>query len=123
MKELTYKVGESGVRPWGEWFVVGLLPNCVLKKIIVNPGQCLSLQSHKHRQERWIVAHGEAIVTLDTKRIVLTAGETVFVPKGAMHRVANESTEPLYFVELQMGEILCESDIVRYHDIYGRVDD
>jgi mannose-6-phosphate isomerase-like protein (cupin superfamily) len=118
-----YRTGESDIRPWGTWEVLdtGLENNeeyCV-KKITVKPGGVLSLQSHQHRREEWTVVSGTLEVTRNNDIIVLQAGESIDIPQGAKHRMANRKDEPVIVKEIQRG--LCrEDDIIRYEDIYGR---
>lgn len=91
-----------------------------VKKIVVQPGHRLSLQSHQHRAEYWIVVAGGAIVSRDEEEIALAAGQTIVIPMGARHRIANPGTSPLVFIEVQQGSYLGEDDIQRYQDDYHR---
>ena len=107
-------------RPWG-WFESLILSDLFqVKRIHVKPGGALSLQSHKHRSEHWIVVEGEAVVTIDNQIKRLGAGQSVYVPQGAVHRMENPSTDPMVLIEVQIGTYLGEDDIVRYEDIYSR---
>lgn len=118
-----YRPGEKDIRPWGTWEVLetgedGGEEYCI-KRIIVNPGGVLSLQSHKQRREEWTVEQGTLEVTRYDDIHVLQAGETIDIPLGAKHRMANRTDKPVVVLEIQRG--LCrEDDIVRYEDIYGR---
>ena len=94
--------------------------DCV-KRICVTPGNILSLQSHHHRSEHWIIVKGEAVVTLGEEKLVKKADESVYIPAGTKHRIQNDSRENMEFIEVQTGAILDENDIVRYEDSYGRV--
>lgn len=107
-------------RPWGRFEVLRDEEKFKTKKITLNPGQRLSYQSHNHRAEHWIVIEGTARVTLNDKELDVPAGEHVFIPKNAKHRVANLSDRPLIFVEVQTGSYFGEEDITRYSDDYGR---
>ncbi|MBN1291212.1 MAG: phosphomannose isomerase type II C-terminal cupin domain [Candidatus Latescibacteria bacterium] len=107
-------------RPWGYYIVLLDQPECKVKKIIVYPGKRLSLQSHKRRSEHWHIVSGEAIVTLDDRKIPLKAGESVDIPREARHRVENPGPENMSFVEVQRGDYFGEDDIERYEDDYGR---
>lgn len=116
----NYKLGESGDRPWGRWRVDEVGEGFVKKNIIVNVGGCLSLQSHKYRSEQWEIIEGKAEVTIDDHVSVFDAGAVANIPLGAIHRLKNVGSEILVIKETQMGEILDETDIVRYEDIYNR---
>ncbi|MCC6597515.1 MAG: mannose-1-phosphate guanylyltransferase/mannose-6-phosphate isomerase [Alphaproteobacteria bacterium] len=107
-------------RPWGMFKVLSESSNYKIKEIVVTPDQKLSLQSHNHRAEFWIVLEGEAIVTVDSEEKHLKEQETVFIPLGATHRLANPGKKNLTIIEVQCGDYLGEDDIVRYDDIYGR---
>lgn len=120
----AYKVGDSDERPWGRYEVTGVGKNdageeyCE-KKIVVNPGQVLSLQSHECRREFWKVEDGVLTVVMDDQRLQLKAGESVRIPLGAIHCMANIGKTPCVVRELQEG-ICREDDIKRYVDTYGR---
>lgn len=116
----TYQVGQSDVRPWGEWAVLEAKPNFCVKRISVHPGGTLSLQRHAHRAENWIVVSGEAEVTRNHETLTLVAPQSVYLACGDIHRVRNLGSEPLVFIEVQTGAILDENDIERLEDIYGR---
>jgi mannose-1-phosphate guanylyltransferase/mannose-6-phosphate isomerase len=108
-------------RPWG-WFESLAMGNGFqVKRIVVNPGQALSLQSHNHRAEHWIVVAGTAQVTIgeDFKKLV-TTNESVYVPLGAVHRLENPGKIPVEMIEVQTGAYLGEDDIIRYEDRYAR---
>jgi len=107
-------------RPWG-WFESLVLADCFqVKRICVKPGAALSLQSHKYRSEHWIVVEGTAKVTIDSVVKSVTAGESIFVPLGAIHRMENVGHSPMTLIEVQLGSYLGEDDIVRYEDLYKR---
>ena len=124
MKEsrITYHVGEKGTRPWGEWQVLDLQSHVVVKKLLVYPGERLSLQRHQHRTERWIVTEGVATVRCDNNIMHLNVGESIMIPYGSIHRLSNQGTAPLALIEVQIGSYLSEEDIERFNDDYGRVD-
>ena len=107
-------------KPWGNYKTFEKNDNYLLKRITVDPGESLSLQSHKHRSEFWVVASGEAKVTCDKKSYILKTGESIKIPIDAKHRLENTSINKLHLVELQFGTILSEEDIIRYEDQYGR---
>ena len=87
---------------------------------MVKPGGILSLQSHVHRSEHWIVVGGTAEVTVGDDKKLLTENESVYIPLGAVHRMANPGRVPMYLIEVQTGTYLGEDDIVRYEDVYNR---
>lgn len=112
--------GEVDHRPWGMYEVLEEAASYKVKKIVVEPGHRLSLQSHEHRAEHWIVVAGSAMVTRNDEEISLSDGETIMIPKGARHRIANPGKTPLVFIEVQQGSYLGEDDITRYQDDYQR---
>tara|TARA_B100001057_G_scaffold449545_1_gene490862 strand:- start:9626 stop:10375 length:750 start_codon:yes stop_codon:yes gene_type:complete len=107
-------------KPWGYYKTYEKKDGYLLKKIVVYPGELLSLQSHNHRAEKWIVASGIATVEVDKKIKVLGKSETVSIKKNQQHRLSNLDSEELVLIELQFGEILSEDDIIRYEDKYDR---
>jgi mannose-6-phosphate isomerase-like protein (cupin superfamily) len=107
-------------RPWGSFYVLIDENNTKVKKLVVNPGQRLSLQSHAHRNEHWVIVAGEGEVTLDASLRKVAYGDYVLVEKGARHRVRCVSTTPLEIIEVQTGEDFAETDITRYEDDYNR---
>ncbi|MCG7625997.1 mannose-1-phosphate guanylyltransferase/mannose-6-phosphate isomerase [Epibacterium sp. Ofav1-8] len=107
-------------RPWG-WFeslVVG--SRFQVKRILVHPGASLSLQSHFHRSEHWIVVEGTARVTVDEEVKLVTENQSVYIPVGAVHRMENPGKVPMVLIEVQTGAYVGEDDIVRYEDLYAR---
>jgi mannose-6-phosphate isomerase-like protein (cupin superfamily) len=119
----AYALGQADTRPWGEWRVVDLGPGFVVKRITVRPGGRLSLQRHRHRDEVWTIAAGTAKATLDGTTCILNTGETIRIARGQTHRVENEATTELVFIEVQTGPVLAEDDIERLEDAYGRISD
>lgn len=107
-------------RPWGSYTCLEMGERYQVKRIDVNPGARLSLQSHRFRAENWVVVGGEALVTVDDRQTAVRAGESIAVPLGARHRMENRGAEPLTVIEVQNGEYLGEDDIIRYEDDYGR---
>ena len=107
-------------RPWG-WFESLALGNRFqVKRISVKPGASLSLQSHNHRSEHWVIVDGKAKVTIDQKVQILSDGQSIYVPLGAKHRLENPTKRPMVLIEVQIGMYLGEDDITRYEDIYHR---
>lgn len=109
------------IRPWGTFEILLEDPNCKVKKIIVQPGHKLSLQSHKKRTELWKIISGSGIITLNTKAANISKGMSCQIPAGTIHRIENNGTEELIFIEIQTGEYFGEDDIIRYEDVYGRI--
>jgi mannose-1-phosphate guanylyltransferase / mannose-6-phosphate isomerase len=107
-------------RPWGSYQSLLLHERCQVKEITVRPGAQLSLQLHRHRSEHWVVVSGAALVTIGDKETVLHEGESVYVPVGTPHRLANPGKIPLKLIEVQTGAYLGEDDIVRIEDSFGR---
>ncbi|MEL7252704.1 MAG: mannose-1-phosphate guanylyltransferase/mannose-6-phosphate isomerase [Pseudomonadota bacterium] len=109
-------------RPWGFFETLTLGGRFQVKRIVVNASAALSLQSHMHRSEHWIVVAGTARVTIDDDIILLAENESVYIPLGAKHRLENPGKVPMELIEVQTGVYLGEDDIVRYEDIYARKD-
>lgn len=107
-------------RPWGSYESLVTAERFQVKRIIVNPGQTLSLQMHHHRAEHWIVVRGTAEVTCEDKVFMLGEDESTYIPLGHKHRLANPGRIPLELIEVQSGSYLGEDDIVRFEDVYGR---
>ncbi len=107
-------------KPWGHYEVILRATNYLLKKITVNPNHRLSLQKHKFRSEHWVVVKGVAIVTRGKQKKVLKKNQSTFIPVGMEHCLENKGKVPLEIVEIQMGDILSETDIVRLDDPYKR---
>ncbi len=108
-------------RPWGSFFILEETEFAKVKRLLVNPGQRLSLQSHKHRDEHWVVVRGVATVTLDDVTRNMSYGEHVLVKRGTRHRIGCDGPEPVELIEVQIGDSFEEEDIVRYSDDYGRL--
>ena len=92
-----------------------------VKRIVVKIGQSLSLQSHNHRSEHWVVVKGKALVVCGDKEYLLNENESRYIPKNTKHRLSNPGNELLEIIEIQVGDYLGEDDIVRYDDNYGRL--
>lgn len=107
-------------RPWGWYETLCIDTRFQVKRIMVKPGGVLSLQSHHHRSEHWIVVAGTAEVTIGEDVKLVTENQGVYIPLGAVHRMANPGKLPMYLIEVQTGSYLGEDDIVRYEDIYDR---
>lgn len=107
-------------RPWGYFESLVLEERFQVKRITVNPGAALSLQSHHHRAEHWIVVEGTAKITIDDEVKLVSENESVYVPLGAVHRMENPGKVPMVLIEVQTGSYLGEDDIIRYDDVYAR---
>jgi mannose-1-phosphate guanylyltransferase/mannose-6-phosphate isomerase len=107
-------------RPWGSYETLVTSERFQVKRIVVNPGQRLSLQMHHHRAEHWIVVKGTAEVTCEDKVFMLGEDESTYIPLGHKHRLANPGHIALEIIEVQSGAYLGEDDIVRFEDVYGR---
>ncbi len=107
-------------RPWGWFETLVLADRFQVKRIVVHPGAALSLQSHVHRSEHWIVVAGTARVTVDGAERLLSENQSVYIPLGAVHRMENPGKVPMVLIEVQTGVYLGEDDIIRYEDIYAR---
>ncbi|WP_102224294.1 mannose-1-phosphate guanylyltransferase/mannose-6-phosphate isomerase [Acidimangrovimonas sediminis] len=107
-------------RPWGWFETLALADRFQVKRIVVHPGAALSLQSHHHRAEHWIVVQGTAKVTVDDTVKLVTENQSVYIPLGAIHRMENPGKVPMVLIEVQTGSYLGEDDIIRYEDVYSR---
>lgn len=107
-------------RPWGDFERLALGPRFQVKRISVHPGGALSLQSHHHRSEHWIVVEGTARVTIGEEVKLVTENQSVYIPLGSRHRLENPGKVPLTVIEVQTGSYLGEDDILRYEDVYAR---
>jgi mannose-1-phosphate guanylyltransferase/mannose-6-phosphate isomerase len=107
-------------RPWGYYQDVDIAPRYRVKRIVVKPGSKLSLQKHFHRSEHWVVVKGTAEVTLGNDVRSVHENESIYIPIGSIHRLANPGKIPLELIEVQVGSYLGEDDIVRLDDVYGR---
>ena len=107
-------------RPWGTYETILEGDNYKVKRIIVKPHSQLSLQSHKHRSEHWVVVGGNGVVSLNDSKIEVKKDDCVYIKIGDKHRMSNNSNEDVVFIEVQNGDYLGEDDIIRYEDDYGR---
>lgn len=130
VRDVVFDLKELGVmqttqslrdfRPWGWFETLAHGPAFNVKKIVVNPGQALSLQSHKYRAEHWIIVEGVAAVTISNNKNYIHPNESVYVPAGEIHRLENEGDCLVVVIEVQTGSYFGEDDIVRYSDVYDR---
>jgi mannose-6-phosphate isomerase-like protein (cupin superfamily) len=107
-------------RPWGWFEILFEETGLKVKRIMVKPGKRLSLQSHEHRAENWVVVQGRALFTLDDRTFDLEPHQAVFIPKKSKHRMENPGREELVFIEVQTGTYLGEDDITRFQDDFDR---
>ncbi|MCQ0970824.1 mannose-1-phosphate guanylyltransferase/mannose-6-phosphate isomerase [Paracoccus sp. TK19116] len=107
-------------RPWGWFETLALADRFQVKRIVVKPGAALSLQSHHHRAEHWVVVSGTARVTVNDSVTLVTENQSIYVPLGAVHRMENPGKVPMVLIEVQTGSYLGEDDIIRYEDVYAR---
>ncbi len=107
-------------RPWGWFESLAIGDRFQVKRIVVHPGAALSLQSHHHRAEHWIVVEGTAKVTIDDNVQLVSENQSVYIPLGAVHRMENPGKVPMVLIEVQTGAYLGEDDIIRYEDVYAR---
>jgi len=119
----AYRLHRTMTRPWGTYTVLEEGVRFKIKRIMVRPGESLSLQMHHHRSEHWIVVSGTARVVNGERDFLLNTNESTFIPAGHSHRLVNPGVIDLVMIEVQSGEYLGEDDIVRFNDIYGRAQD
>ena len=120
-KKKYFKKKNIFYRPWGSYTNLYNGNNFLIKELNVKPKGVLSLQKHFHRSEHWVIIQGFPKITLNKKSFLKKLNETIFIPKGAIHRIQNPYKKTVKIMEAQLGSILKETDIVRYEDIYGRV--
>jgi mannose-6-phosphate isomerase-like protein (cupin superfamily) len=110
-------------KPWGSYTVLEGTDTYKVKRIEVFPGHRLSYQKHEKRAEHWMIVGGRARITLDDKEIDLFDGQSIDIPQGGVHRIANPGKELLTFIEIQKGAYFGEDDIVRFEDDYDRTEE
>ncbi len=108
-------------RPWGRYVNLFEGKGFLVKELTVNSHSSISLQKHHHRSEHWMITQGKPKITINKKKFYKTPDQSVFIATGAIHRIENDFKKPIKIIEVQTGPILKETDIVRYQDIYGRV--
>jgi mannose-1-phosphate guanylyltransferase len=116
----AYKLHKTVIRPWGAYTVLEEGPGFKIKRIEVKPGARLSLQSHKHRSEHWVVVSGQARIINGDADISVLANQSTYIPAGYKHRLENPTDQDLIMIEVQCGGYLGEDDIERFDDTYGR---
>ena len=120
-KSKYFKKNNVFYRPWGKYTNLYNGKGFMVKELFINSKSSISLQKHNHRSEYWTVTSGKPKITINKRKFFKKVNETVFIPQGAKHRIENLFKEPVKIMEVQTGAILKETDIVRYKDIYGRV--
>ena len=120
-KSKHYKKSNIFYRPWGKYINLYSGKGFLVKELIINPKSSISLQKHIHRSEHWTVISGRPKITINKKKFFKNVNETTFIPKGSIHRIENLFNQPVKIIEVQTGPILKETDIIRYKDIYGRI--
>ena len=108
-------------RPWGHYLLLVKTDEYLIKQIVILPKKSISLQKHNHRSEHWLISQGKPKITLNKKEFTMKPDETIFIPKGSIHRIENPNNEQVKIIEAQVGSILRETDIIRFEDKYGRV--
>ena len=119
-KKKYYKRNNTFFRPWGGYTNLYKGNNFLIKELFIKPKGILSLQKHFHRSEHWVITKGNPKIVLNKKFYFKKKNDTIFIPKGAVHRIQNSDKKLAKVMEAQLGSILKESDIVRFEDIYGR---
>ena len=108
-------------RPWGSFAILEDAPDCKVKRLVVKPGQVLSLQLHHRRAEHWTVVEGKAKIRLGDEEFVLEANQSTYIPTGTLHRLEYPGDKDIHLIEVQTGDYFGEDDIERLEDIYGRI--
>ena len=120
-KSKYFKKKNVHYRPWGKYINLFKGKNFLVKELTINSMSSISLQKHHHRSEHWMVTQGKPKITINKKTFFKKENESVFIPTGAVHRIENYFKKSVKIIEVQTGSILRENDIVRYRDIYGRI--
>ncbi len=120
-KAKYYKKKNVFYRPWGKYINLFEGKNFLVKELTVNSKSSISLQKHKFRSEHWMITSGKPFITINKKKFYKKPEESVFVPTGAIHRIENHFRKAVKIIEIQTGPVLKETDIIRFKDVYGRV--
>jgi mannose-6-phosphate isomerase-like protein (cupin superfamily) len=108
-------------RPWGSFTILEDATDCKVKRLVVKPGQVLSLQLHHRRAEHWTVVTGTAKIRVGDEEFLLEANQSTYIPTETLHRLENPGDEDVHLIEVQTGDYFGEDDIERFEDIYGRI--
>ena len=120
-KSKYFKKTNVFYRPWGKYINLYSGKGFLVKELVINSKSSISLQKHKYRSEYWTITSGKPRITINNKKFFRNVNETAYIPQGAVHRIENLFKKPVKIMEVQTGSILKESDIVRFKDVYGRV--
>ena len=120
-KSKYFKKSNVFYRPWGKYINLYSGKGFLVKELTVNSRSSISLQKHNYRSEHWTITSGKPKITINKRKFFKDINETAFIPQGAIHRIENPFKKPVKIMEIQTGPILKETDIIRYKDIYGRV--
>ena len=120
-KSTNYIKKNTFFRPWGKYINLYKGKGFLLKELVINPKSSISLQKHFHRSERWTIISGKPKITINKRNFFKKTNDIILIPVGAVHRIENYYNKPVQIVEVQTGSILKETDIIRYKDVYGRV--
>ena len=120
-KSKYYKKTNVFYRPWGKYTNLYSGKGFLVKELVVNSKSSISLQKHNYRSEHWLISSGKSKITINKDKFFKKAGETAFIPQGTVHRIENPFNKAVKIIEVQTGPILKETDIIRFEDIYGRV--
>ncbi len=120
-KNKYFKKSNVYYRPWGKYVNLFEGKNFLVKELTVNSKSSISLQKHNFRSEHWMITDGTPMITINKKRFYKKPNDSVFIPRGAIHRIENNYNKPVKIIEVQTGPILKETDIIRFQDVYGRV--
>ena len=107
-------------RPWGKYINLFEGKGFLIKELYIKPNASISLQKHNYRSEHWMIVDGKPKITINKKIFFINSNESVFIPRKSIHRIQNIFKKDVKIIEVQLGSILKESDIIRYQDIYGR---
>jgi len=119
-KSLYFKKNNVFKRPWGKFINLYSGKGFLIKELVINSKSSISLQKHNYRSEHWTITSGKPKITINNRKFIKNINDTAFIPKGAIHRIENPFNKPVRIMEVQMGSILKETDIIRYKDVYGR---
>jgi mannose-6-phosphate isomerase len=111
---------DQDVRPWGRYEILSESSDHKVKRIVVDAGARFSYQRHQHRAEHWFIVSGNAKVTHEGLEFEMSAGDSIDIAQGELHRLANIGSEPVVFIEVQSGSYFGEDDIERIEDDYNR---
>jgi len=121
LKHEAIEYHKSVHRPWGSYHVLEDADDCKVKRLVVKPGEVLSLQLHHRRSEHWTVVQGTAKVRVGDEEFLLNQNESIYIPVETLHRLENPGDEDIHLIEVQTGDYFGEDDIERFEDVYGRV--